>query len=626
MPKHAFPQGLLATIHAAQRSTPTLPAMAQKDNDRPAAKTPRSLSGLRPFLRPYRLQITLAGLFLVLAAVSTLAFPVALKSLIDQGVVAADPAERVMALRGHFLALFGVGAALGLFSALRFYMVSWLGERVTADLRNAVYGHVVQQSPEFFESNASGEVLSRLTTDTTLVQTVVGSSLSMGLRNVVMGTGAMAMLIVTNPVVMTQVLGILVLVVLPSLYFGRRVRKLSRASQDRVADSSAIAAEVLNAIPVVQSYVQERREAQRFNSSTEAAFETARKRTKVRALLVGFIITATFGALLWGLYQGTQAVAAGTITAGHLGQTVVFVIILVSSVAVLSEVYGDLLRAAGATERLMELLDARSPVAEPTAPLALPHRPAGAAVAFQDVGFHYPSRPRLPALQGFSLQVAPGETVAIVGPSGAGKSTVFQLLLRFYDVGSGAITLDGVDIRQASLADLRQRVGIVPQDSTVFSTTALENIRYGRPEATEAEVIAAAQAAFAHDFITALPEGYDTYLGERGVRLSGGQRQRISIARAMLKNPPLLLLDEATSALDAESERMVQAALERAMAGRTTLVIAHRLATVQRADRIVVMEAGRIVDIGTHDALVARGGLYARLAAMQFGLDDREAA
>jgi ATP-binding cassette subfamily B protein len=600
--------------------------MAQKDNDRPAAKSPRSLSGLRPFLRPYRVQIALAGLFLVLAAVSTLAFPVAMKSLIDQGVVAADPAERVMALRGHFLALFGVGAALGLFSALRFYMVTWLGERVTADLRNAVYAHVVQQSPEFFETNASGEVLSRLTTDTTLVQTVVGSSLSMGLRNVVMGTGAMVMLIVTNPYVMTQVLGILVLVVLPSLYFGRRVRKLSRASQDRVADSSAIAAEVLNAIPVVQSYVQERREAQRFNASTEAAFETARKRTKVRSLLVGFIITATFGALLWGLYQGTQAVAEGRITAGHLGQTVVFVIILVSSVAVLSEVYGDLLRAAGATERLMELLDAQSPVAEPLAPLALPHRPTGAAVAFQDVGFHYPSRPRLPALQGFSLQVAPGETVAIVGPSGAGKSTVFQLLLRFYDVGSGAITLDGVDIRQASLADLRQRVGIVPQDSTIFSTSALENIRYGRPGASEAEVIAAAQAAFAHDFITALPEGYDTYLGERGVRLSGGQRQRISIARAMLKNPPLLLLDEATSALDAESERMVQAALERAMTGRTTLVIAHRLATVQKADRIVVMEAGRIVDIGSHDALVARGGLYARLAAMQFGLEDREAA
>ena len=606
--------------------------MSKPVDERPASATPRSLSGLLPFLRPYRGRIALALLFLVGAALSTLAFPIALKSLIDQGVVAADPTERLMALRGHFLALFAVGAALGLFSALRFYMVSWLGERVTADLRNAVYRHVVQQSPEFFESNATGEVLSRLTTDTTLVQTVVGSSLSMGLRNLVMGVGAMVMLIVTNPRVMTQVLGMLVLVVLPSLYFGRRVRKLSRASQDRVADSSAIAAEVLNAIPVVQSYVQERREAERFDAATEAAFDTARKRTLVRAMLVGFIITATLGALLWGLYQGTQAVVAGRISAGHLGQTVVFVIILVGSVAVLSEVYGDLLRAAGATERLMELLAARSPVAEPAAPHALPaltrlsrDRLAGAAVALHDVGFHYPSRPTMPALQHFTLAVAPGETVAIVGPSGAGKSTVFQLLLRFYDAGSGRITLDGVALPELALAELRQRIGIVPQDSTIFSTSALENIRYGQPDAPDEAVIAAAKAAFAHDFISALPEGYNTFLGERGVRLSGGQRQRISIARAMLKNPPLLLLDEATSALDAESERMVQAALETAMSGRTTLVIAHRLATVQRANRIVVMEAGRIVDIGTHDELVARGGLYAKLAAMQFGLEKAEA-
>ena len=603
--------------------------------DRPASTTPRSLSGLLPFLRPYRGRIALALLFLVGAAVSTLAFPLALKSLIDQGVVAADPAGRLLALQGHFLALFAVGAALGGFSALRFYMVSWLGERVTADLRNAVYRHVVRQSPAFFESNASGEVLSRLTTDTTLVQTVVGSSLSMGLRNAVMGLGALAMLVATNPYVMTQVLAMLVGVVLPSLYFGRRVRKLSRASQDRVADSSAIAAEVLNAIPVVQSFGQEAREAARFDVATEAAFETARKRSRVRALLVAFIITATFGALLWGLYQGTQAVAAGRISAGHLGQTVVLVIILVSSVAVLSEVYGDLLRAAGATERLMELLDTRSPVADPAAPLAMPMASpgavpsplpgqisrVGATVRLRDVGFHYPSRPGHPALQHIDLQVAAGETVALVGPSGAGKSTVFQLLLRFYDVSSGHISVDGIELRQAALADLRQRIGIVPQDSTLFSGSALENIRYGRPEASDDEVIAAAKGAFAHDFISALPEGYATFVGERGVRLSGGQRQRISIARAMLKNPPLLLLDEATSALDAESERMVQAALESAMHGRTTLVIAHRLATVQRADRIVVMEAGRIVDIGRHDALVARGGLYARLAAMQFGLE-----
>ncbi len=587
---------------------------------RPSSATPRSLSGLLPFIRPYRGMVLLALLFLVLAALATLAFPLALKTLVDEGLVATDPGARVMQLREHFIALFGVAAALGAFSAARFYVVSWLGERITADLRNAVYAHVLRQSPEFFESTKTGEVLSRLTTDTTLVQTVVGSSLSMGLRNVVMGIGALAALIITNPYVMTQVLGILVLVVLPSLYFGRRVRKLSRASQDRVADSSAIAAEVLGEIPVVQSYVQETREAARFDRSTEEAFLTARKRTRVRALLVAFMITATFGALLWGLYQGTQAVLAGRISPGHLGQTVVFVIIFVGAVAVLSEVYGDLLRAAGATERLMELLAARSPVADPAQPLALPAVQGGSAVVFEAVGFHYPSRPATAALADFTLAIQPGETVALVGPSGAGKSTVLQMLLRFYDAQQGRVLLDGVPVQQLALATLRSRIGIVPQDSTVFSTSALENIRYGRPDATDAEVIEAAKAAFAHEFISALPEGYDTYLGERGVRLSGGQRQRISIARAMLKNPPLLLLDEATSALDAESERVVQQALEAAMADRTTLVIAHRLATVLKADRIVVMEAGRIVDIGRHDELVARGGLYARLAAMQFEL------
>ncbi len=589
-------------------------------NTEPEKKSVSSLSGLAPFLRPYRGRIGLAILFLVMAAVSTLVFPVALRSLIDQGLVSSDPGARVMALREHFFMLFAVGAALGVFSALRFYMVTWLGERVTADLRSAVYAHVVEQSPEFFETTQTGEVLSRLTTDTTLVQTVVGSSLSMGLRNAVMGIGAMVMLIITNPYVMSQVLGILVLVVLPSLYFGRRVRKLSRASQDRVADSSAIAAEVLNAIPVVQSYTQERREADRFALSTEGAFGTAIKRTRMRSFLVAFIITATFGALLWGLYQGTQAVIHGKISAGHLGETVVYVIILVSSVAVLAEVYGDLLRAAGATERLMELLRAKSPIGSPANPRPLPPTRAGSVVALRDVSFRYPSRPQHAALAHLNLQVNPGETVALVGPSGAGKSTVFQLLLRFYDAAQGEITIDGVSVKDTSLDALRGRIGIVPQDSIIFSADAMENIRYGRPDASDEEVIAAAKSAFAHDFITSLPQGYQTFLGERGVRLSGGQRQRISIARAMLKNPPLLLLDEATSALDAESERMVQAALESAMRDRTTLVIAHRLSTVQRADRIVVLEAGQIVEQGTHAQLAAAGGLYARLAAMQFDM------
>jgi ATP-binding cassette subfamily B protein len=583
-----------------------------------ATAPPTSLGGLLPFLKPYRMRIGVALFFLLATAAATLAFPLALRSLIDGGITTVGSGGHAAAVQGHFVNLFLLATALGVLSAGRFYMVSWLGERVTADLRNAVYSHVLEQSPEFFETTQTGEVLSRLSADTTLVQTVVGSSLSMGLRNLVMGVGALGMLIYANPLVMLQVLAVLLAIIAPSVWFGRRVRRLSRASQDRVADASAIAAEVLNAIPVVQSYNAQGRESTRFADSTTRAFETAVRRSMARAALVAFIIVATSAALLWGLYQGTQAVAAGTITAGDLGQTVVYVIILASAFAVLGEVYGDLLRAAGATERLVELLHSRSSIQSPAVPLPAALPSAGSAVRMDNIGFHYPSRPLQNALTDFTLEVQPGQTVAIVGPSGAGKTTVFQLLLRMYDPQTGGLLIDGVPCREIALEDLRQRVGIVPQDPVIFSTSALENIRYGKPQASDTEVHAAAQAAFADTFIRELPQGYDTFLGERGIRLSGGQRQRVAIARAILKNPPLLLLDEATSALDAESERMVQAALEAAMRNRTTLVIAHRLATVQKADRIVVIDRGRLVEQGTHAELVAQGGVYAGLAALQF--------
>ena len=563
----------------------------------------------------------MALLFLLLAAASTLALPYAVRLLVDGGLApppGADLGERLVLLREHFLALFAVAVILGLATAARFYMVSWIGERVTTDLRQAVYAHVLRQSPQFFETLKTGEVLSRLTTDTTVIHQAVGSSVSMGLRNGVLLAGGLTMLLLTTPRLIVTVAGIVVLVVLPAGIIGRRVRRLSRASQDRIADTSGIAGEMLNAIPVVQSYTREDAEAARFAAANERAFATSLRRTGTRSTLTAFVIIGVFGSLLYGMYGGVQAVFAGEISAGQLSQTALYVVVVAASVAVLAEVWGDLLRASGATERLMELLSARSPIDEPAQPLFLPVSAGGLRVAFDGVGFAYPSRPAQPVLQGLGFTIEAGQTVALVGLSGAGKTTVFQLLQRFYDVGDGTIRIDGIDLRRLRLAELRARIAVVQQEAVIFSGSIDDNIRYGRPEASADEIGSAARAAFVDEFVHRLPEGYATFVGERGVRLSGGQRQRIAIARAILKNAPLLLLDEATSSLDAESERIVQAALEAAMSGRTTIVIAHRLATVQRADRIIVLDHGRVIDVGAHAELVERGGLYARLAALQF--------
>ena len=604
---------------APDRSTAAQSAAPAPDTS--GAQRLRPLRGLLPFIAPYKLQIALATLFLLLASAAVLAAPYAIKLLVDHGL--ALPADtsvggKLVAVREHFLLLFFVAIAMGVFTAGRFFMVTWIGERVTTDLRRAVYAHVLTQSPAFFESLKTGEVLSRLTADTTVIQTAVGSSISMGLRNTVLFTGGMAMLVATNPRIMLTVGGIIALVVLPAVLIGRRVRRLSRASQDRIADTSGIAGEVLNAIPVVQSFTQERAEAARYAEANEQAFRTSIRRTRTRAALTAFVIVGVFGSLLYGLYGGVQSVLRGEITAGQLSQTALYIALVAGSVAVLAEVWGELLRAAGATERLMELLGARPAIVDPPQPRTLPAAGRGARVEFAAARFVYPSRPQHAVLDGIDLAIEPGQTVALVGPSGAGKTTIFMLLQRFYELAAGALRMDGVDLRELRLADLRARIAVVPQEAVIFSGTVLDNILYGRTGASEAEALAAARAAHVDEFVQRLPERYATPVGERGLRLSGGQRQRLAIARAMLKDAPLLLLDEATSALDAESERAVQAALEVAMQGRTTIVIAHRLATVQRVDRIFVLDQGRIVDAGTHAELIARGGLYARLAALQF--------
>jgi ATP-binding cassette subfamily B protein len=586
----------------------------------PPSVTAHSLRRLWPFVRPYRWQVVLALFFLFLAAATTLAFPWALRRLIDDGLVAGR--HDAALLRG-FVEMMVVALALAVFSAARYFTVSWLGEHVTADVRQRVYAHVIQQSPAFFEAIRAGEILSRLGQDATLIHTVVGSSLSMGLRNLVMGTGALVMLVWINPWMMLKVAAVLVAVVLPSIYLGRRVRRLSRASQDREADTSALAGEVLNAIPVVQSYVAEEREAQRFGHLSRQAMGTALRRIRARSLLVLFIMGASSAVLLWGLYLGTLSVRQGDTTAGELGQTLLYVLLLASALGVLGEVYGDVLRAAGATERLLELLQTRSDILPPAEPIAFPESDGGVNVTLDHLVFAYPSRPERPVLKSLSAQIRAGQTIALVGQSGAGKSTLFALLSRFYDPQGGLVLMNGAPVTRLDPRDLRRHISLVPQDPIIFSGSVLDNIRYGVPDATPAQIEVAAQAAYADEFIAQLPQGYHTDLGNRGIRLSGGQRQRIAIARAILKNAPLLLLDEATSALDAHSERMVQAALQVAMKGRTTLVIAHRLATVMKADVIWVLDQGQVVEQGTHQALIEQGGLYSKLAALQFGQPEQ---
>ena len=589
--------------------------MAEKNStERPKGSSLKPLKTLVPFILAYRGTLIAAFISLLVASAALLALPVALRYLIDNGFAAND----VGTINRYFAWFFAAAVAFGAFGALRYYLVSWLGERVVADLRTAVYDRVVRMDPTFFETTRTGEVLSRLTTDTTLVQSVSGVSLSIALRTTVNLLGGLVMLALTSVQLTIYILMGIPIVIIPMIIVGRRIRRQSRTTQDRVADTSGLADETLNAIQTVQAFTLEPLQSERYSDAVAESFKAAIKRVRTRAFLTALGITLVFGAITIILWTGSRAVLAGSMTGGELAQFLMYSMFVGSSAAGLSEVWGEIQRGAGAMERLSELLVATPVIRAPDNPAVLPGRARG-SISFKNLKFNYPSRPDMPALEDFSLDIQPGETVAFVGPSGAGKSTSFQMLLRFYDPQTGHVEIDGIDIAQLSPTALRQQIGLVPQETVLFGDSARENIRYGKPDADDFTVEQAAVAAAADGFINALPEGFDTFLGERGTRLSGGQRQRVAIARAILKDPPILLLDEATSSLDAESERLVQMALEGLMKDRTTLVIAHRLATVKKVDRIVVMDAGRIVAIGNHDELMQSSELYAKLANLQFG-------
>ena len=579
-------------------------------------EAPNSLSPVRAavsLLKPYRRRVVLAAIALVVAALAMLGVGQGLRAVIDRGFSAGDPAWLDRAL----MAMFGVIALLAAATYTRFYNVSWLGERVTADLRRRVFDHLLTLPPSYFEQGRTGEVISRLTSDTTLIESAIGSTFSIALRNSLILIGGLAMLFTTSLKLTLMVLAGVPIVVAPIVLFGRRVRRLARISQDRVADLGNRIDETIHEIRIVQAYSHEEADRREFATLVERGFTTSLARIRNRATLVAAVMVLVFGSISLILWIGGHDVLAGRLSPGQLSAFVFYAALVAGAVGALSESWGDLQRAAGATERLLELLAAQPDVDAPGSPTRLPH-PLRGEIAIEDVNFRYPSRPDTPALADFTLAVSPGESVALVGPSGAGKTTVFQLLLRFYDPQSGRLCLDGVPLSAADPLAVRQCIALVPQEAVIFATSVLENVRYARPDASPADVEAACVAAYADDFIRQLPQGYDSDLGERGVRLSGGQRQRIAIARALLADRPILLLDEATSALDAESERLVQAALEKLMKNRTTLVIAHRLATVQQADRIVVMDQGRIVETGTHQELVHQDGLYAHLARLQF--------